>query len=113
MAATEEPQSLEQELNTLLDVERFEPPPEFREHALLSDPGVYDEAGADPEAWWMRQATEVLDWGEEPAPGLDDSNPPFYTLFADGQLNASATSLDRHVEAGNGDRVAFHWRGGE
>ena len=105
--------SLEEELNALLEVERFEPPAEFREQALLSDPAVYEQAAADPEAWWMRQATELLDWIEEPSQGLDDSNPPFYTWFADGRLNASANCLDRHVEAGNGERVAYHWRGEE
>ena len=94
-------------------MERFEPPEEFKEQALLSDAAVYEEAAADPEAWWTRQATELLDWIEEPSQGLDDSNPPFYTWFADGKLNASANCLDRHVEAGLGDRVAFHWRGEE
>ena len=44
---------------------------------------------------------------------LDDSNPPFFKWFADGKLNASYNCLDRHVEAGLGDRVAFHWRGEE
>ena len=44
---------------------------------------------------------------------LDDSNPPFYKWFTDGKINASYNCLDRHVEAGNGDRVAFHWRGEE
>ena len=44
---------------------------------------------------------------------LDDSNPPFYKWFADGKLNASYNCLDRHVEAGRGDRVAFYWRGEE
>ena len=105
--------SLEEELSALLEVERFEPPAEFRERALLSDPAVYEEAAADPEAWWMRQATELLDWIEEPTKGLDDSNPPFYEWFADGKLNASANCLDRHVEAGLGERVAYHWRGEE
>jgi len=104
---------LEQELSALLEVERFEPPEEFRERALPSDPAIYEEAGADPEAWWLRQATELLDWAQEPSEGLDESNPPFYKWFADGKLNASANCLDRHVEAGNGDRVAFHWRGEE
>ena len=61
----------------------------------------------------MRQATELLDWVEEPTEGLDDSNPPFYEWFADGRLNASANCLDRHVEAGLGERVAYHWRGEE
>ncbi|HJX32690.1 MAG TPA: acetate--CoA ligase, partial [Solirubrobacterales bacterium] len=68
---------------------------------------------ADPEGWWMRQATELLDWAQEPTQGLDESNPPFYRWFEDGRLNASANCLDRHVEAGRGDRVAFHWRGEE
>ena len=105
--------SLEQELNALLEVERFEPPEAFRKQALLTDPAIYEEAAADPEAWWMRQATELLEWAEEPTQGLDDSDPPFYRWFADGKLNASANCLDRHVEAGIGDRVAYHWRGEE
>ena len=104
---------LERELSALLDVELFEPAADFRERALWSDPKVYEEAAADPEGWWMRQATELLDWAQEPTQGLDESNPPFYRWFEDGRLNASANCLDRHVEAGRGDRVAFHWRGEE
>ena len=104
---------LEQELESELGVESFDPPADFREKALWSDPGIYEEAAADPEAWWTRQAKEMLDWDVEPSEGLDDSNPPFYRWFADGRLNASANCLDRHVEAGIGDRVAFHWRGEE
>jgi acetyl-CoA synthetase len=104
---------LEQELSELLEVERFEPPAEFRERGLISDTSIYEEAAADPEAWWKRQATEQLDWDEEPAEGLDDSDAPFYRWFADGRLNASANCLDRHVAAGLGDRVAYHWRGEE
>jgi acetyl-CoA synthetase len=112
--ATEERQAgLERELEELLEVERFEPSAEFRERALWSDPAIYEEAAADPEAWWLRQARELLDWAREPARGLDDSDPPFYRWFADGRLNASANCLDRHVEAGRGERVAFHWRGEE
>jgi acetyl-CoA synthetase len=104
---------LEQELEELLEVEKFEAPEEFRANALWSDPKIYEEAAADPEAWWLAQAKEVLDWDVEPSQGLDDSNPPFYKWFADGRLNASAQCLDRHVEAGIGDRVAYHWRGEE
>ena len=44
---------------------------------------------------------------------LDDANPPFYRWFTDGRINASYNCLDRHVEAGRGDRVAFHWHGEE
>ncbi|MFL5872611.1 MAG: acetate--CoA ligase [Solirubrobacterales bacterium] len=104
---------LEQQLEEMLSVERFEPPAEFRANAVWSDPKVYEEAAADPEAWWLAQAKEVLDWDVEPTQGLDDSNPPFYKWFADGRLNASYNCLDRHVEAGIGERVAFHWRGEE
>src|SRR6186997_3073579 len=104
---------LEQQLEEMLGVESFEPSEEFRAGALWGDPKVYEEAAADPEAWWTAQAKELLDWDVEPSQGLDDSNPPFYEWFADGRLNASYNCLDRHVEAGNGDRVAYHWRGEE
>ncbi|MGC1852397.1 MAG: acetate--CoA ligase [Solirubrobacterales bacterium] len=109
----EEGTSLERELAELLEVERFEPPASFRGAALLSDPAVYEEAAADPPAWWLRQATELLEWEREPSESLDESNPPFYRWFADGQLNVSANCLDRHVAAGLGERVAYHWRGEE
>jgi acetyl-CoA synthetase len=113
MATEQESSGLDKELSALLKVERFEPPEEFRERALWSDPKVYEEAAADPEAWWMRQAKELLDWDRPPSQGLDDSSPPFYRWFEDGRLNVSANCLDRHVEAGRGDRVAYHWRGEE
>ena len=62
----------------------------------------------------MAEARRRRSTGSSSRPqGLDDSNPPFYKWFADGKLNASYNCLDRHVEAGNGDRVAFHWRGEE
>jgi acetyl-CoA synthetase len=109
----EEQTSLEQELTELLEVERFDPSGEFRARALLADPAIYEEAAADPEAWWLRQATELLEWEREPTESLDASNPPFYKWFADGRLNVSANCLDRHVAAGLGDRVAYHWRGEE
>ncbi len=105
--------SLERELEELLGVEKFEPSAEFRERANWSDPAVYEQAAADPEGWWLRQATELLDWETEPTKGLNDADPPFYKWFEDGRLNASANCLDRHVAAGNGERVAYHWRGEE
>jgi len=113
MATRTETGDLEQQLAALLEVERFEPPQEFRRQALWNDASVYDEAARDPEAWWLRQATELLDWIEEPKRSLNDSNPPFYKWFEDGKLNVSANCLDRHVEAGLGERVAFHWCGEE
>ena len=113
MAIEQGETSLEHELEAMLEIETFEPAAEFRERASWSDPKVYEEAAADPEAWWTAQAKELLDWDVEPEEGLDDSNPPFYKWFADGRLNASVQCLDRHVDAGNGERVAFHWRGEE
>jgi acetyl-CoA synthetase len=105
-------QALDDELAALLDVETFDPPAEFREHALLSDPGVYRQAARDPQAWWAAQAEE-LDWFQKWTRVLDDDDPPFYRWFTGGTLNASYNCLDRHVLAGRGDRVAFHWRGEE
>ena len=106
-------QSLEHELDRMLGIEKFEPPAEFRERASLTDPAIYEEAGADPVAWWTARSKELLDWDVEPTEGLNDSDPPFYKWFEDGRLNASAQCLDRHVAAGIGDRVAYHWRGEE
>ncbi len=113
VAAGKAESQLETELADLLERDRFEPPAEFAERALVSDESIYEEAERDPPGWWMGQARELLDWAEEPQTALDDSNPPFYEWFEDGKLNASYNCLDRHIEAGNGDRVAYHWRGEE
>ena len=94
------------------EVARFDPPAEFREHALLSDPAVYEQAARDPQAWWAKQA-ERLDWFQKWTRVLNDDDPPFYQWFVGGTLNASHNCLDRHVQAGRGERVAFHWRGEE
>ncbi|HEY8002483.1 MAG TPA: acetate--CoA ligase [Solirubrobacterales bacterium] len=103
---------LEDELGELLDQEIFEPPEQFRASALVSDESLHDEAARDPDAWWLKQ-TSALDWFAAPTQGLDDSGKPFYKWFADGKLNASYNCVDRHVEAGKGDRIAFHWHGEE
>ncbi len=100
--------SLENELEELQRIKRFDPPEEFRKRALIKE-RVDPE---DPVAHWADQA-RALDWIKEPTEALDDSNPPFFKWFADGTINASANCLDRHVEAGLGERVAFHWHGEE
>jgi acetyl-CoA synthetase len=102
--------TLDAELARMLEVDRFEPPQAFRESALLSDPELYERAARDSQAWWAEQA-ERLDWFAPWERVLDDSNPPFYKWFAGGKINASHNCLDRHVEAGRGERVALHWRG--
>ncbi|HYX78719.1 MAG TPA: acetate--CoA ligase [Solirubrobacterales bacterium] len=106
-------EQLERELDQLLDIEKFPPPDEFRQQALVGDMSLHEEAERDLEGFWRRQADELLDWLEKPQRILNDENAPFYKWFEDGRLNASYNCLDRHVEAGNGDKVAFHWRGEE
>jgi acetyl-CoA synthetase len=104
--------TLEAQLEELLDQETFSPPGDFAEHAVISDPRIHEEAEADPEAFWAKQA-ESLHWDETWDQVLDWSDPPFAKWFVGGKLNVSYNCVDRHVEAGNGDRVAFHWRGEE
>src|SRR6476646_5774790 len=105
--------SVDERLEQLLQTEEFPPTPEFAARAKVRDQAVYEKAAADGPAWWADQARQRLDWQTPFSSVLDDSNPPFYSWFADGRLNASYNCLDRHVEAGHGDRVAFHWRGEE
>ena len=104
--------TLEQHLEELLEVATFPPPADFVARANVTDASVYDQA-ADSEAWWSEQARTRLEWAVPFEAGLDDSNAPFFTWFADGMLNASFNCLDRHVLAGRGDKVAFYWQGEE
>src|SRR5215813_1352099 len=113
MATEVKSEDLGKRLEAMLEIEKFPPPDEFRKHALIQDESIYAEADKDPEAFWMKQAQELVDWAEPPTQALDDSEEPFFKWFADGKLNLSYNCVDRHVEAGNGDRVAFHWRGEE
>ena len=112
MAAKPDQHELEQRLKGLLEQESFAPPAAFVEAAALNDPSIYAEAATDSPAWWGERALE-LDWFEPFTKTLDDSAAPFYKWFEDGKLNASYNCLDRHVEAGLGNRVAFHWFGEE
>ena len=104
--ATEEREDLEV---LLRDEETFPPPEDFVKQANFSDPSIYEEAEQDFEAWWERWAKE-LDWFE-PWQTVLEWNPPWAKWFKEGKLNASHNCLDRHVEAGKGDKVAFHWVG--
>ena len=103
---------LEQVLEDLQQVERFEPPAEFRAQARVRDPDEYEAAERDLEGYWAAQGRQ-LHWDQPFTTVLDDSDPPFFKWFTDGTLNVSYNCLDRHVEAGIGDRVAYHWRGEE
>src|SRR3954466_7225175 len=97
-------------IEALLSEDRvFEPPPGFSEAAVVRDPAIYDRANRDHQAFWVEQA-ERLTWSK-PWDSVMEWNPPWVTWFAGGQLNASVNCLDRHVEAGGGDKGAFYWEG--
>lgn len=95
--------------NLLQEDRRFAPSPAFVARAN-AQAGIHADAEADPEAFWMTQAKDRITWFKEPTVGLDESNAPFYTWFADGELNLSYNCLDRHL-AGSADKVAYHWVG--
>ena len=88
----------------------YAPTPEFAEQAV-GQAALYDEAAADHEGFWARQARERITWDTDFEQALDWSEAPFATWFAGGRLNASVNCVDRHVDAGNGDRVAIHFEG--
>jgi acetyl-CoA synthetase len=106
-----EAEHAEAAIEALLDEARtFPPPEEFRAGALIADTEVYRRAENDFEGFWSDLAREFLIWMKEPTQGLQ-WDPPHCTWFADGELNVAANCLDKHVEAGRGDRVAYHWVG--
>jgi len=97
-------------IDTLLSEHRtFVPPAEFVAAANVSDPGVYSSADADYESWWASWA-EKLQWDKKWDKVLDWQL-PYAKWFVGGKLNASVQCLDRHVDAGNGERVAFYFEG--
>lgn len=93
----------------LNETRRFAPSAAFAENAV-ADRSLYERAAADREGFWAEQARE-LHWHTPFTKVLDWSNPPFAEWFADGELNVAYNCLDRHVEAGNGDRIALRWEG--
>ncbi len=98
-------------LDALLQEDRtFAPPPAFAANALVHDRSLHDDADADWQAFWARQARELITW-ERPFTKVLEWDLPFAKWFEDGQLNVSVNCLDRHVEAGRGSRVAFHFEG--
>src|SRR6202049_4813249 len=86
----------------------FPPPEEFRAQAKVTDESLHREAEADLEGFWRRQADKYVTWFK-PYDKVLDWQLPFANWFVGGQLNASYNCLDRHVEAGRGDRVAYHF----
>jgi acetyl-CoA synthetase len=98
-------------IDSLLSEERrFKPSAAFVANAIAT-PDLYDRAAADRDGFWGEQARELLHWHTPFTQVLDWSNAPFARWFGDGELNVSYNCLDRHVQAGNGDRVALLWEG--
>ena len=87
----------------------FPPPERLAAHANVG-PEVYDDAASDRLAFWAKQARR-LTWTQEWDEVLDWSNPPFAKWFVGGTLNVAYNCVDRHVEDGHGDQVAYHWEG--
>ncbi|MBT2206819.1 acetate--CoA ligase [Actinomadura sp. NEAU-AAG7] len=102
-------QSQETLSNLLQETRRFAPPAELAESANVKAE-AYDEAAEDRLGFWARQA-ERLTWSKRWDDVLDWSNPPFAKWFVGGELNVAYNCVDRHVEAGKGAKVAFHWEG--
>ncbi len=88
----------------------FPPPADFAAQAHVNDRSLYEEADADYEAFWARQARELVTWSKDFDTTLE-WNLPFAKWFIGGELNITYNCLDRHVEAGRGDKVAYHWEG--
>jgi len=88
----------------------FPPSDEFRARARVTDDTLHREAAADVEAFWRRQAEKYVSW-YTPFDTVLEWSLPFARWFTGGKLNVSYNCLDRHVEAGHGDRVAYHWEG--
>ena len=94
--------------NLLRENRRFEPPKELADAANVKA-DAYERAKADRLGYWEEQA-ERLTWAKKWDTVLD-WQPPFAKWFVGGQINAAYNCVDRHVEAGRGDKVAFHWEG--
>jgi len=87
----------------------FFPPEEFKKNAWVKDESVYKE-GEDYESFWEKRAEEMIDWYKKWDKVLV-KNPPYYKWFLNGKLNASYNCLDRIIEKGKGDKIAYIWEG--
>jgi acetyl-CoA synthetase len=95
--------------NLAREERRFEPPADLAASANVTS-DTYAEAASDRLAFWAKQA-ERLSWAEPFTDVLDWDKAPFARWYLGGKLNAAYNCVDRHVEAGNGDKVAYHWVG--
>ena len=89
---------------------KFPPSDAFKKNTLVAGTFLYDEANEDYEAFWARQASELVSWDTQ-WDTICEWNLPYSKWFVGGKLNVSYNCLDRHVIAGKGDKVAFHFEG--
>ena len=89
---------------------KFPPSDAFKKNTLVAGTFLYDEANEDYEAFWARQASELVSWDTE-WDTICEWKLPYSKWFVGGKLNVSYNCLDRHVIAGKGDKVAFHFEG--
>jgi acetyl-CoA synthetase len=89
---------------------KFPPSEAFKKNTLVAGTFLYDEANKDYEAFWARQASELVSWDTQ-WDTICEWNLPYSKWFVGGKLNVSYNCLDRHVIAGKGDKVAFHFEG--
>jgi acetyl-CoA synthetase len=94
----------------LVEDRTFPPPEGFKEQSLVASPFLYDEANEDWQGFWAKQAVALLDWDEEWHTILEWEL-PFAKWFVGGKLNVCHNAVDRHVAAGRGSKVAYHWEG--
>jgi len=98
------------EIDALLQEDRrFEPSAAFRAAANVNDPGVYERAAKDPEAFWAGFAGE-LDW-ITPWTTVLEWTPPYAKWFLGGTLNASVNCVDRHARGPRRNKAALIWEG--
>jgi len=88
----------------------FPPSEDFKKDSLVVDTFMYDDADEDYQGFWARQSADLLDWSKDWTT-ICEWNLPFAKWFVGGELNVSYNCLDRHVLAGRGDKVAFHFEG--
>ena len=92
------------------EMRKFPPSTQFVAAAATNDQSLYEEAQRDHEGFWARQARELISW-DKPWTAVCEWDLPYAEWFVGGQLNVSFNCLDRHVLAGNGDKVALYWEG--
>jgi acetyl-CoA synthetase len=95
--------------STELEGRRFPAPEQLAAQANVGA-DVYERAAQDRLGFWA-EAADRLSWAQKWDEVLDWSNPPFAKWFVGGKLNVAYNCVDRHVEAGHGEQVAYHWEG--